>query len=115
MTNDEFLTAINQLWPGHGSQSRAARALDMNTRRVRALINGERSVSADLAAEIMDLLERFPNGIREVDPRIAVATTFEAMREAGWTDQEAAAAILGAAFARATSVMGRDAVRALLE
>lgn len=110
MTPNEFRTAIETLWPGHGGQTRAAEYWSIRSSRIREYLSGARPVPGWLAGEIAALLKLFPDGIRQVDPRRVI----ELMHEGLGGDDMAAASILGAAWANAVRTMGRDAVLTLI-
>lgn len=114
MTNDEFAAAIKSLWPRHGGQTRAAEYLGVGSARVREWMRGPRPVPAGVAADLRDLLDRFPNGVVDVDPRENIAHLQRQMLSAGWDEEMAAAGILGAAWDNARRAMGEDAARDLI-
>lgn len=115
MTHDEFRAAIESLWPGHGSQTRAAKHFSVNPRRIREYVSGAYNVPGWMAAEISDLLAMFPEGVKTINPRTAIAVLHQQMRQAGWTDSEAAAGILGASHALAVKHLGADETRTMLD
>lgn len=115
MTNDEFRTAIETLWPGHGSQTRAAEHFGISSRRVREFVSGERNVPQGVADELADLAAMFPDGVRTVNPPRALAILHQAMRRAGWTDDQSAAAILGASMALARQHIAAEELRKMLD
>jgi hypothetical protein len=98
MTPDDLRAAIERLWPGHGGQTRAAVAMGLkSSRRLRAYMAGERAVPDWLARELDDLLAIYPEGALIVDPRRSLQILHAQMVRDGWTESEAAAAILDAA------------------
>lgn len=115
MTPDEFRTAVETVWPGHGGQERATRHFGWSgSRTIRKYLSGERAVPAWLAAEVRDLVARLPSGVTDVDPRATLAILHEHMMRIGFTAPEAAAGILGAAWGNAVRVMGKDGALALV-
>lgn len=114
MTSDEFLSAIIALWPRHGSQTRAAEYLGVQSSRVREWLRGARPIPDGVAVDLRDLLARFPGGVVEVNPRESIAQLQRQMVSAGWAADLAAAGILGAAWGNARIAMGDDAARALI-
>ncbi len=118
MTRDELYAAIDTLWGGN--QSRAARDLNIKPRTMRAALTSPdnssyRALKPSIAGEIRDLLEQFPDGVRSVDPRRSLAVLHDHMRRAGWTDGQAAAAILGAATALARQHLGDAGLQDVLD
>lgn len=57
--------------------------------------------------ELRELRARFPNGLRAVDPEVTISVLQAAMTRAGYTEREAAAAILGSATANARAHIGQ--------
>lgn len=108
MTPDELRAAIETLWPGHGNQTRAAEYLGVGSSRIREWLRGARKIPDGVAADLRYLLARFPDGVRVADPMQAIETLQRQMMTAGWTEAEAAAGILGAAWGNATRTLGRD-------
>ncbi|SIT74842.1 hypothetical protein [Pontibaca methylaminivorans] len=114
MTGDRFRTLIEQIWPAHGSQTRAAEYLEVNSSRIREWIRGARPVPDGVAAEIQSLAEQFPGGIRDVDPRRTIAILHQQMLAAGWTAAESAAGILGAAAYNARLHISEDDIQVMM-
>lgn len=119
MDHKQLRAAIETLWPGHGGQSEAARQFGINVDTMRAYLappeaSRSRPVPEWLATAITALQEQFPGDIRSADPRQTIALLHRHMVLAGWTDQEAAAGILGAARANAIRALGDDGVAGLL-
>lgn len=69
-----------------------------------------RAVPDWLARDIAALLAQFPDGMRQVDPRITIGILHDQMQGLGWTAGESAASILGAAIAMARREIGADGV-----
>lgn len=117
MTRDELAAAINVLWGGN--QSRAARDLGINPRAIRSYLtdpanNSYRTIPAGVARDVKSLLEQFPTGILDIDPRKTISMLQQQMQGMGWTTSEAAGAILGAAVANAVREVGDDMTRELV-
>jgi len=116
MTGDELRAAIEQLWPGHGGQEKATAEFGWkDSRTLRKYLSGEKAVPGWLEIEIRDLLERFPGGMKSVDPRKTLRLLHQHMMNAGFPRKEAAAGILGACLAMVEAEIGRDAMMALIQ
>lgn len=124
MDHIEFRAALEKLWPGHGGQTKAAKYFwpeafsdakghENAKRRLRKYLAGENAVSADIAAEVRDLLAMFPDGMKSVDPVKVISILQSQMIAAGWTSQSASS-ILGAALANARKHLGDEMTRELL-
>lgn len=108
MTPDEFRATIYTLWPGNGTQTRAAEYLGVGSARVREWLSGRRPIPASAACEIRELLVLFPDGLRASDPRRVIAALQQSMARSGWTAEQSAASILGAAWGNIVKVAGRQ-------
>lgn len=115
MTSDELRSVIATLWPGHGGQTRAAEHFSINNRRIREYLADTYPVPEWMAAEIADLLEAFPDGVRCVDPTKTIAVLQKQMERSGLSASAVAASILGTAIAHARCALGTDAVAELLD
>lgn len=115
MNGQELRAAIETLWPGHGAQARAARHFNIADRRIRDYISGARGVPGWMETEIRDLLEMFPGGVRDVDPRKIIGILQQQMVATGWTAGQSAASILAVAVSNAQDILGDDMVQQLLE
>lgn len=65
---------------------------------IREYISGARAVPAWLAGELTALVAQFPGGHVEVDPRRSIEILQQQMIAAGYSEGQAAAGILGAAY-----------------
>ncbi|GAJ29754.1 hypothetical protein [Acidomonas methanolica] len=113
MRGDELRAAIAVLW--NGNQTRAARELGLSSaRRIREFLSGARDVPGGVAVDVRAFLAMFPDGTKSVDPRTALSILAAQLVRTGWTEEMAAAAILGAAQAHAAKILGREGLAELL-